>query len=254
MADDIKRLDKLRFWCQKVMPSIYDDSLSYYELLGKVVSNLNEMAETVDEVIDSVEDAVSDATEALNVANGIDAKATTALENSQNAISASNEAVSQAENAADSAADSAQSAREAISGNIIPQLAIRFDFDAGSIEWIKADLGASQGEITSFADLTDYISRYTDGSTVSGLNPVMITAVFFNCPNIVTIPTSKKGTVRLFNAIFGETTGPGNIYFTLTGFYHSLDGFEQVNILIPRSNAGWQTFTYEIKHLYEPVI
>lgn len=30
-----------RFWCQKVMPLVYDDSLSYYELLCKVVNYLN---------------------------------------------------------------------------------------------------------------------------------------------------------------------------------------------------------------------
>ena len=32
-----------RFWCQKVLPLVYDDSLSYYELLCKVVSKLNEV-------------------------------------------------------------------------------------------------------------------------------------------------------------------------------------------------------------------
>lgn len=30
-----------RFWCQKVLPIVYDDSLSYYELLNKVVNYLN---------------------------------------------------------------------------------------------------------------------------------------------------------------------------------------------------------------------
>lgn len=32
-----------RFWCQKVLPLVYDDSLSYYELLCKVVAKLNEV-------------------------------------------------------------------------------------------------------------------------------------------------------------------------------------------------------------------
>ena len=32
-----------RFWCQKVLPLVYDDSLSYYELLCKVVNKLNEI-------------------------------------------------------------------------------------------------------------------------------------------------------------------------------------------------------------------
>lgn len=31
----------LRFWCQAVLPLVYDDSLSYYELLNKVVDYLN---------------------------------------------------------------------------------------------------------------------------------------------------------------------------------------------------------------------
>ena len=35
-------LTPFRFWCQKVLPTEYDDSLSYYELLNKVVEKLNE--------------------------------------------------------------------------------------------------------------------------------------------------------------------------------------------------------------------
>lgn len=42
----IHRIDNFRFWCQKVLPTVYDDSLSYYELLCKVVAKLNE---TIDE-------------------------------------------------------------------------------------------------------------------------------------------------------------------------------------------------------------
>lgn len=34
-----------RFWCQKVLPLVYDDSLSYYELLCKVVNYLNSLIE-----------------------------------------------------------------------------------------------------------------------------------------------------------------------------------------------------------------
>lgn len=38
---------KFRFWCQKVMPLVYDDSLSYYELLCKVVNYLNNTIQDV---------------------------------------------------------------------------------------------------------------------------------------------------------------------------------------------------------------
>lgn len=41
-------LKPFRFWCQKVMPLVYDDSLSYYELLCKVVDYLNKTMEDVD--------------------------------------------------------------------------------------------------------------------------------------------------------------------------------------------------------------
>lgn len=42
-----KDLQPFRFWCQKVLPLAYDDSLSYYELLCKVVDYLNKTMEDV---------------------------------------------------------------------------------------------------------------------------------------------------------------------------------------------------------------
>lgn len=41
MAD----IKKFKFWAQKVLPLVYDDSLSYYEVLCKVVEYLNEVIE-----------------------------------------------------------------------------------------------------------------------------------------------------------------------------------------------------------------
>ena len=40
-------LQPFRFWCQKILPLVYDDSLSYYELLCKVVDYLNKTMEDV---------------------------------------------------------------------------------------------------------------------------------------------------------------------------------------------------------------
>lgn len=42
------KLSPFRFWCQKVLPLVYDDSLSYYELLNKVVDFLNKTMEDVE--------------------------------------------------------------------------------------------------------------------------------------------------------------------------------------------------------------
>ena len=47
---------KFRFWCQKVLPLVYDDSLSYYELLCKVVKRLNETTDGIAEVADALKE------------------------------------------------------------------------------------------------------------------------------------------------------------------------------------------------------
>lgn len=41
-------LTPFRYWCQKVLPLVYDDSLSYYELLCKVVDYLNKTMQDVE--------------------------------------------------------------------------------------------------------------------------------------------------------------------------------------------------------------
>lgn len=40
---DITTLTRFKFWCQKVIPLVYDDSLSYYEVLCKVVEYINNL-------------------------------------------------------------------------------------------------------------------------------------------------------------------------------------------------------------------
>lgn len=44
-----------RFWCQKVLPLVYDDSLSYYEVLCKVVDYINHLIETDNQMIDDID-------------------------------------------------------------------------------------------------------------------------------------------------------------------------------------------------------
>lgn len=43
MNNDFKEVEELRYWVQKVLPLVYDDSLSYYELLSKIVKKLNDL-------------------------------------------------------------------------------------------------------------------------------------------------------------------------------------------------------------------
>lgn len=43
-------LSRFRFWCQKVLPLVYDDSLSYYEVLCKVTDYINGIIDNQDEI------------------------------------------------------------------------------------------------------------------------------------------------------------------------------------------------------------
>ena len=73
-----------KFWCQKVLPLVYDDSLSYYELLNKVVDYLNNVIADVSAVEDNVDallnaynqlqDYVNEYFDNLDVQNEIDNK------------------------------------------------------------------------------------------------------------------------------------------------------------------------------------
>ena len=45
----------LNFWCQKVLPLVYDDSLSYYEVLDKIAYYINGLLADVEELTARVE-------------------------------------------------------------------------------------------------------------------------------------------------------------------------------------------------------
>ena len=48
MENGYTPLKSFRFWCQKVLPLVYDDSLSYYEVLCKLVEYLNVLIKNQD--------------------------------------------------------------------------------------------------------------------------------------------------------------------------------------------------------------
>ena len=61
-----------RFWCQKVLPLVYDDSLSYYEVLCKVVNYINELIEQDKLFADEIETMQNDISEIKNFIDNID--------------------------------------------------------------------------------------------------------------------------------------------------------------------------------------
>lgn len=52
MIGDVKHF---RFWCQKVLPLVYDNSLSYYEVLCKVVKYINDLIDSDKEIIKDID-------------------------------------------------------------------------------------------------------------------------------------------------------------------------------------------------------
>lgn len=73
----IGKIPHFRFWCQKVLPLVYDNSLSYYEVLCKVVHYINKLIDD-DKVMADEIDALR--SELLEVQNWIDNFDTTELE------------------------------------------------------------------------------------------------------------------------------------------------------------------------------
>lgn len=53
-----KAIPYFRYWVQKSIPAVYDDSLSYYELLSKVIKHLNDIGELTNSMIELWNDVV----------------------------------------------------------------------------------------------------------------------------------------------------------------------------------------------------
>lgn len=57
------RMKHFKFWCQKVLPLVYDDSLSYYEVLCKVVDYINKLIDEDKIIEENIDELQSDMTQ-----------------------------------------------------------------------------------------------------------------------------------------------------------------------------------------------
>ncbi len=64
-----EHLRPFHWFCHKVLPLVYDDSLSYYEMLCKLVHYLNETMKTVDGLIEEYKDLTASFDELVNYVN-----------------------------------------------------------------------------------------------------------------------------------------------------------------------------------------
>ena len=53
-------IEKLKFYCQKILPLVYDDSLSYYETICKVAAKLNEVVNVANGIPDYIASLLTD--------------------------------------------------------------------------------------------------------------------------------------------------------------------------------------------------
>ena len=67
-------LKHFKMWCNKVLPLVYDDSLSYYDTLCKVVDYLNNVIEGTKGAIKDVEELKSELAVVENWINNFDTK------------------------------------------------------------------------------------------------------------------------------------------------------------------------------------
>lgn len=58
--DTVNMLNPMRFYCQPILPLVYDESLSYYETLCKVVGHLNTTGETVNKLNEGLTNEIAD--------------------------------------------------------------------------------------------------------------------------------------------------------------------------------------------------
>ena len=58
--DTVNMLNTMRFYCQPILPLVYDESMSYYETLCKVVGQLNTTGETVNKLNEGLTNEIAD--------------------------------------------------------------------------------------------------------------------------------------------------------------------------------------------------
>lgn len=58
--DTVNMLNTMRFYCQPILPLVYDESMSYYETLCKVVGQLNIPGETVNKLNEGLTNEIAD--------------------------------------------------------------------------------------------------------------------------------------------------------------------------------------------------
>ena len=108
------KVSDFKFWCQKVLPLVYDDSLSYYEVLNKMVVYLNQVIDNVNADIDNVEELEADFLLLQSYVNNFFDDIDQLVSYAERAEAAETSAIGYAASAAESATNASTSALNAM--------------------------------------------------------------------------------------------------------------------------------------------
>ena len=108
------KVSDFKFWCQKVLPLVYDDSLSYYEVLNKLVVYLNQVIANVNADIDNVEELEADFLLLQSYVNNFFDDIDQLVSYAERAEAAETSAIGYAASAAESATNASTSALNAM--------------------------------------------------------------------------------------------------------------------------------------------
>ena len=206
----LHNIETLRFWCRKVLPLVYDDSLSYYEVLCKVAAKLNEVIEnenTQNETItegatqlSNLANALADEIERAVVKEGDLQSALTALENAAEKIANKTNVVNG--DSTNEQYPSAKAVYEAIqnmpSGSDNVYIATLTD----TYEDVLAQVEAGKAVFFEFKEIDN------DGLVFAAQAPLTLLNNVAETPYIIfSMCTRESGTVKMYYAELKKTSG-----------------------------------------------
>ena len=146
MGYPLKNVKLFHWWCNKVLPLVYDDSLSYYETLCKIMNTIKDLIE-VEELQNN---AITDLDERMTTAEGDIDKLEERMDKAEDDIDGLTNRMVDAENdidALEGRMDTAEGDIDALEG--------RMDTAEGDIDDLQDDVGGLKGRMDTAEDDID---------------------------------------------------------------------------------------------------
>ena len=179
------RIDPYHFYCQKVLPAVYDESLSYYEDVCKLLAAMQELDKSMDD-LEKRMDALDQISTVLWPQFQAEVNATLqeyakAYEDFQAGIETDISGFeAQLTTMNTTLTNAIASQNEAIAANNVAQMALLTQRLAAQDNSISAISETVQQNSQDMADLTmdvhDFIAQYSPPATINGLSPQFLIA------------------------------------------------------------------------------